>query len=97
MQRIRTDWFRRWLEIGHECEHCGDSMTSGCTPAEGVRSSAGTAPSGRVSSRPWRGGGGATRASGRGFKSFCRVADSANPAERLVSRNHGEAHRVLAG
>ena len=24
MQRIRTDWFRRWLEIGHECERCGD-------------------------------------------------------------------------
>ena len=24
MQRIKQDWFRRWLEIAHECEHCGD-------------------------------------------------------------------------
>ena len=24
MQGITRDWFRRWLEISHECEHCGD-------------------------------------------------------------------------
>jgi hypothetical protein len=24
VQRITRDWFRRWLEVAHECERCGD-------------------------------------------------------------------------
>jgi hypothetical protein len=24
MKRITRVWFRRWYEIAHECEHCGD-------------------------------------------------------------------------
>jgi hypothetical protein len=47
MQRIKKAWFKRWLEVAHECKHCGDiddvRVHARCVT---VRSSAGIAPSG---------------------------------------------------